>query len=59
MTPPTPVQPLVTSTALFRLSDELIAALRQRVAGQYYSHPQVIDIIARAILHSRELYPNC
>jgi hypothetical protein len=40
------------------MSKELIELLRQRVAGQYYDQPHVIDIIARAILISRGLYPN-
>jgi hypothetical protein len=40
------------------MSKELIELLRQRVAGQYYDQPQVIDVIARAILISRGLYPN-
>jgi hypothetical protein len=40
------------------MSQELIELLRQRVAGQYYDQPHVIDIIARAILISRGLYPN-
>ena len=39
-----------------RMSDELIAALRQRVQDRYYDQPQVIEIIAQAILHSRGLY---
>jgi len=34
----------------FRMSDELIAALKQRVASNYYGRPEVIEIIARAIL---------
>jgi len=40
------------------MSEELIQQLRQRIAEQYYSNPQVLDIIARAILHSRGLYPS-
>jgi hypothetical protein len=40
------------------MSEELLALLRQRVAAQYYDQPQVIDVIARAILHSRGLYPQ-
>jgi hypothetical protein len=39
------------------MSEDLIAVLRQRVAQQYYDQPQVIELIARAILHSRGLYP--
>jgi hypothetical protein len=39
------------------MSEELIALLRQRVATQYYDQPHVIDVIARAIVHSRGLYP--
>jgi hypothetical protein len=40
----------------FLMSDELIELLRERVAQQYYNQPQVIDVIARAILNSRGLY---
>lgn len=40
-----------------RMSEELIQLLRHRVAARYYDQPQVIDMIARAILHSRGLYP--
>ena len=40
------------------MSEELLALLRQRVAAQYYDQPQVIDVIARAILMSRGLYPQ-
>lgn len=39
-----------------RMSEELIAVLRQRVDSKYYDQPQVIEIIARAILHSRGVY---
>jgi len=31
------------------MSDELIAALKQRVALNYYGRPEVIEIIARAV----------
>ena len=40
------------------MSEEFLALLRQRVAAQYYDQPQVIDVIARAILISRGLYPQ-
>ena len=39
------------------MTDELIVLLRQRVASQYYDQPKVIEVIARALLHSRGLYP--
>jgi len=39
-----------------RMSDELLAALRRRIDERYYDQPQVIEIIAHAILHSRGLY---
>jgi hypothetical protein len=42
----------------FLMSDELIDLLRQRVASRYYDQPEIIDLIARAILNSRGLYPN-
>jgi len=32
-----------------RMSDELIAALRQRVASNYYNRPEVAEIIACAV----------
>lgn len=38
------------------MSEELLTLLRQRVASQYYDQPQVVDIIARAILNSRGIY---
>jgi hypothetical protein len=40
----------------FRLSEELIATLRQRVDSRFYDRPDVIEIIARAILCSRGVY---
>jgi hypothetical protein len=40
------------------LTDELIALLKQRVASQYYDKPEVVEIIARAILFSRGIYPQ-
>lgn len=42
----------------FRMSDELLRQLRERVASQYYDQPQIIDLIARAILHAHGLYPS-
>lgn len=45
------------SNGTLQLSEELVAVLRHRVASQYYDRPQVLDVIARAILNSRELYP--
>jgi hypothetical protein len=41
-----------------RMTEELLEQLRQRVASQYYDRPDVIEIIARAILHSRGIYPQ-
>jgi hypothetical protein len=41
-----------------RMTDELIELLRQRVASQYYDRPEIVEIIARAILHSRGIYPQ-
>jgi hypothetical protein len=40
------------------MTEELLEQLRQRVASQYYDRPEVIEIIARAILHSRGIYPQ-
>lgn len=39
------------------MTEELIALLRHRVSSQYYDQPHVLEVIARAILHSRGLYP--
>ena len=50
------IAPLAPRDNSFRLSDELIEALRQRVAQDYYGRPDVIEIVARAILHSRFIY---
>ena len=41
-----------------RMTEELLELLRQRVASQYYNRPEVVEIIARAILHSRGIYPQ-
>lgn len=49
---------MARSDGPFRMSEELVQLLRQRVAERYYDNPQVIDIIARAILHSRGIYPS-
>ena len=49
--------PITNVQSGLQMSEELIALLRQRVATQYYDQPKVIDVIARAILHSRGLYP--
>lgn len=40
------------------MTDELIRVLRQRIASQYYDRPEVVEIIARAILYSRGIYPQ-
>jgi hypothetical protein len=52
-------EPMTSSSTMrqIMMTDELIAVLRQRVESKYYDQPQVIEIIARAILHSRGLYP--
>jgi hypothetical protein len=47
-----------TSPEQHRMTAELVALLRQRVASQYYDQPQVLEVIARAILHSRGVYPQ-
>lgn len=44
-------QPLV-------MTDELLRVLRLRIASQYYDKPEVVEIIARAILYSRGIYPQ-
>lgn len=38
-----------------QMNEELLAMLRQRVAARYYDRPEVIEVIAQAILRSREL----
>ena len=40
------------------MTEELLSVLRQRVSSQYYNRPEVIEIIARAILYSRGIYPQ-
>lgn len=40
------------------MTEELLAILKQRVASQYYDRPEVVEIIARAILYSRGIYPQ-
>lgn len=45
-----------TVPTVFRLSDEILASLRQRVDARFYDQPQVIEVIARAILCSRGVY---
>jgi hypothetical protein len=40
------------------MTEELLSILRERVASQYYNRPEVVEIIARAILYSRGIYPQ-
>jgi hypothetical protein len=40
------------------MTEELLRVLRERVASQYYNRPEVVEIIARAILYSRGIYPQ-
>ena len=40
------------------MSDELLATLRARINSNYYDQPHVIEIVARAILMSRGIYPQ-
>ena len=35
-----------------RMSEQLIALLRDRVASRYYDRPEVVDAVARAIIAS-------
>lgn len=37
-----------------RMSEQLVALLRDRVATRYYDQPQVIDAVARAMLRNPE-----
>lgn len=53
---PNSIPTLVRLDNMSRMSEELVAALKQRVASNYYDRPEVIEIIARAILHSRGVY---
>jgi hypothetical protein len=39
-----------------QMSDEFLRILRERLAAQYYDRPEIIEVIARAILRSRDLY---
>jgi hypothetical protein len=41
-----------------QLTAELVEMLRQRVDSRYYDQPQVLEVIARALLHSRGIYPQ-
>jgi hypothetical protein len=50
------IRPSVEIQGPFLMSDELIELLRERVAQQHYDQPQIVDVIARAILNSRGLY---
>ena len=40
------------------MSDELLATLRERINSKYYDQPRIIEIVARAILMSRGIYPQ-
>jgi hypothetical protein len=40
----------------FRLSEDLIVALRQKVDSRYYDRPEIIEVLARASLCSRGVY---
>jgi len=40
------------------MTDELLAILRQRIDTKYYDQPHVVEIVARAILMSRGIYPQ-
>jgi hypothetical protein len=40
------------------MTAELLMLLKQRIASQYYNKPEVVEIIARAILYSRGIYPQ-
>jgi hypothetical protein len=51
-------QVLPIANQSIRMTEELLELLRQRVASQYYNRPEVVEIIARAILHSRGIYPQ-
>ena len=37
------------------MSEQLVALVRDRVATRYYDQPQVIDVIARAMVRGRTL----
>lgn len=47
---------IVDTSGRSRMSEELIAHLRERVESRYYDQPRVIEIVARAILRSRDIY---
>ena len=48
---------LPAQSGAMRLSDQLIRTLRERVQTKYYDQLHIIEVIARAILHSRGIYP--
>ncbi|HEX7939824.1 MAG TPA: hypothetical protein VF483_12630 [Gemmatimonadaceae bacterium] len=54
--PPAPILSRKPERQVFRLTDEILAALRQRVDSKYYDRPEVIEVIARAILCSHYVY---
>jgi hypothetical protein len=54
----TQLLPFANRQGPIRMTEELLELLRQRVASQYYNRPEVVEIIARAILHSRGIYPQ-
>ena len=54
--PPVPILPPKPQRPVFRLTEEILAALRQRVDSKYYDRPEVIEVIARAILCSHYVY---
>jgi len=53
---PVPILATKPQRQVFRLTEEILAALRQRVDSSYYNRPEVIEVIARAILCSRGVY---
>ena len=39
-----------------QMSEEFLAMLRERLAARYYDRPEILEVVARAILRSRDLY---
>ena len=53
---PAPIALRKPAPTTFRLSEEILVALRQRIDSSYYDRPEAIEVIARAILCSHCIY---
>ena len=53
---PAPIALRKPAQTTFRLSEEILVALRQRIDSSFYDRPEAIEVIARAILCSHCIY---